>query len=39
MLGLNNYGNRTIAMVRDDKKKLTKTFKEIRLLFHRCEFR
>ncbi len=32
MLGLNNYGNRTIAMVRDDKVKLTKTFKEIRLL-------
>ena len=32
MLGLNNYGNRTIAMVRDDKEKLSKTFKEIRLL-------
>ena len=29
MLGLNNYGNRTIAKVRDDKKKLSKTFKEI----------
>lgn len=26
MLGLNNYGNRTIAMVRDDKEKLSKTF-------------
>lgn len=26
MLGLNNYGNRTIAMVRDDKEKLAKTF-------------
>lgn len=26
MLGLNNYGNRTIAMVRDDKNKLSQTF-------------
>ena len=26
MLGLNNYGNRTIATVRDDKDKLSKTF-------------
>lgn len=29
MLGLNNYGNRTIAFVRDDKEKLSKTFCEI----------
>lgn len=29
MLGLNNYGNRTIAFVRDDKKKLSTTFFEI----------
>lgn len=29
MLGLNKYGNRTIAGVRDDKKKLSKTFCEI----------
>lgn len=29
MLGFNNYGNRTIAKVRDDKEKLSKTFKEI----------
>lgn len=26
MLGLKNYGNRTIAMVRDDKEKLSNTF-------------
>ena len=26
MLGLSNYGNRSIAKVRDDKKKLSKTF-------------
>lgn len=26
LLGLNNYGNRTIAGVRDDKEKLSKTF-------------
>lgn len=26
MLGVNNYGNRSIAMVRDDAKKLSKTF-------------
>lgn len=29
MLGLNNYGNRTIAFVRDDKEKLSKVFCEI----------
>lgn len=29
LLGLNNYGNRTIAMVRNDKKELSKTFLEI----------
>ncbi len=29
MLGLNNYGNRTIAGVRDDRNKLTKTFWDI----------
>lgn len=29
MLGINNYGNRSIAMVRDDKVKLSKTFWEI----------
>lgn len=28
-LGLNHYGNRTIAYVRDDKKSLSKTFWEI----------
>lgn len=32
MLGLNNYGNRSIAKVRDDKKKLSQTFREIHLL-------
>lgn len=32
MLGLNNYGNRIIAQVRDDKKKLSKTFKEIYIM-------
>lgn len=32
MLGLNNYGNRTIAMVRDDKEKLSKTFISIYLM-------
>ena len=26
MLGLNNYGNRSIATIRDDKEKLSKTF-------------
>ena len=26
MLGINNHGNRSIAMVRDDRKKLSKTF-------------
>lgn len=29
MLGVNNYGNRTIAMVRDDEKKMSITFWEI----------
>ncbi|MCD7998117.1 MAG: flippase [Clostridiales bacterium] len=29
MLGVNNYGNRKIAQVRDDKEKLNKTFWEI----------
>ena len=29
MLGLNNYGNRSIAKVRDNKEKLSRTFKEI----------
>lgn len=29
MLGLNNYGVRSIAKVRDNKEKLSKTFKEI----------
>lgn len=29
MLGVNNYGNRSIAMVRDDQKKLNQTFWEI----------
>lgn len=29
MIGLNNYGNRTIAKVRDNKEKLSKTFIEI----------
>lgn len=29
MLGLNNYGNRTIASVRDDEDKLSKTFSSI----------
>lgn len=32
MLGLNNYGNRTIAKIRDDREKLSKTFKEIHLM-------
>lgn len=32
MLGLNNYGNRTIAKCRDNKKVLSKTFKEIYLM-------
>ena len=26
MLGINNYGNRTVAKIRDDKVKLSKTF-------------
>lgn len=29
MLGLQNYGNRSIAVVRDDREKLNKTFTEI----------
>lgn len=29
MLGLNNYGNRSIAAVRDDKERLNETFSEI----------
>lgn len=29
MLGVNNYGNRSIAMAKDDKKELDKTFSEI----------
>lgn len=29
MLGLNNYGNRTIAAVREDQEKLSKTFSSI----------
>ena len=29
MLGLNNYGNRSIAKVRDNKEILSRTFKEI----------
>lgn len=29
MLGLNNYGNRSIAIVRDDKKKMSRVFWEI----------
>lgn len=29
MLGLNNYGNRTIAAIRNDKKKVSQTFLEI----------
>lgn len=32
MLGLNNYGNRTIAMVRDNLDKLSTTFYEIYLI-------
>ena len=32
MLGVSNHGNRTIAMVRDDKEKLSKTFISIVLL-------
>lgn len=32
ILGLNNYGNRTIASVRDDKKELSKSFKSIYLM-------
>ena len=33
MLGINNYGNRSIASVRDDKEELNKTFSSI-LIFH-----
>ncbi len=32
LLGVNNYGNRAIAKVRDDKQKLSRTFWEIYLL-------
>lgn len=32
MIGFNNYGNRTIAKSRDNKEKLTITFKEIHFL-------
>ena len=32
LLGINNYGNRSIAKVRDDKEKLSKTFISIYLL-------
>ena len=32
MLGLKNYGNRTIASVRNDKEKLNETFSEIYVL-------
>lgn len=32
MIGFNNYGNRSIAKVRDDTQKLSKTFKEIHKL-------
>jgi Membrane protein involved in the export of O-antigen and teichoic acid len=32
MLGLNNYGNRTIARVRDDKEAMSKNFCEIYLM-------
>lgn len=32
MLGLNNYGNRTIAAVRDDDRKCAKTFSEIYIM-------
>jgi len=32
MLGLNNYGNRTIASVRDDKKMLSHTFSSIYMM-------
>lgn len=32
LLGLNNYGNRTIAAVRDDKTRLSKTFWSIYLM-------
>lgn len=33
MLGINNYGNRSIARVREDEEKLNKTFSSI-LVFH-----
>lgn len=32
MLGVNNYGNRSIALIRDDKEKLSKTFSSIYVL-------
>lgn len=36
ILGLNNYGNRTIAFARDDKEKLSSTFCEIYLMQLLC---
>lgn len=38
LLGVNNYGNRTIAKVRDDKDKLSKTFWSIYWLQIICGF-
>ena len=38
LIGLNNYSIREIAYVRDDKKKLTKTFSEIFILRLICFF-
>lgn len=32
MLGLNNYGNRAVAMARDDKEELNAVFSEIYML-------
>lgn len=32
MLGLNNYGNRTIARIRENKEELSKTFCEIYMM-------
>lgn len=36
LLGLNNYGNRSIAMVRDDKKTLSKCFNSIYIMQLLC---
>lgn len=36
MLGVKNYGNRSVAIVRDDKKELSKTFWEIYALQFIC---